>query len=203
MVTMLRSYSLRLLLASLAIVTALLATTAAAQTQMSLDEVLASWPETPREVATTIMDKYGQPDGVTESMLIWHDTGPWKRTIVYRDVVQHNFPVPHSDLLEQFIDYDVPVEMFDDLAAYDGSVIAERTKGELSARCDKEVANFLAINLAHDVVTGQRSVEEARQFYADTMQAVMNGETPPYTQAFQFELPSGTPNPDQPVEPTS
>lgn len=200
MVTLFRTYSMKLLLASLAVFGALVVTTAMAQTQMSLDEVLESWPETPRDVAMTIMDKYGQPDGVTESMLIWHDTGPWKRTIVYRDVVQHNFPVPHPDLLEQTIDYQVPVEMFDDLAAYDGSVIAERTKGELAARCDKEAANFLAINLAHDVVTGQRTVEEARQFYAETIEAVMNGETPPYTQGFQFELPSGTPDPDQPAQ---
>jgi hypothetical protein len=33
-------------------------------------------------------------------------------------------------------------------------VIVERTKGELSARCEGEEANFLAINLAHQIVTG-------------------------------------------------
>ena len=52
-----------------------------------------------------------------------------------RDEVPHAFPAPHTDFLEQFIDYRVPVEMFSKLAEYDGSVIAERTKGELSARC--------------------------------------------------------------------
>lgn len=200
MVTTIRLQGATFLLALLAVFGMLLATTATAQTQMSLDEVLASWPETPHEVAMTIIEKYGQPDGITESRLIWHNTGPWKTTIVYRDVVQHDFPVPHPDLLEQVIDYQVPVELFDDLAAYDGSVIVERTKGTMAARCDKEAANFLAINLAHDVVTGQRTVEEARQFYADTIQAVMNGETPPYTQGFQFELPTGTPDPDQPAD---
>lgn len=200
MVTTFRSQNAKFLLALLTVFGVLLATTATAQTQMSLDEVLASWPETPHEVAMTIIEKYGQPDSITESRLIWHNTGPWKTTIVYRDVVQHDFPVPHPDLLEQVIDYQVPVEMFDDLAAYDGSVIVERTKGTMAARCDKEAANFLAINLAHDVVTGQRTVEEARQFYADTIQAVMNGETPPYTQGFQFELPTGTPDPDQPAD---
>ena len=200
MVTTLRSQNATFLLALLAVFGVLLATTATAQTQMSLDEVLASWPETPHEVAMTIIEKYGQPDGITESRLIWHNTGPWKTTIVYRDVVQHDFPVPHPDLLEQVIDYQVPVELFDDLAAYDGSVIVERTRGTMAARCDKEAANFLAINLAHDIVTGQRTVEEARQFYADTIQAVMNGETPPYTQGFQFELPTGTPDPDQPAD---
>ncbi|MGH8284417.1 MAG: hypothetical protein ACRETT_01460 [Steroidobacteraceae bacterium] len=37
--------------------------------------------------------------------------------------------MPHKDVLEQVIDYKVPPDKFDDLARYDGSVIAERTKG--------------------------------------------------------------------------
>jgi len=31
------------------------------------------------------------------------------------------------DFVQQFIDYRVPIHKFDDLTAYDGSVIAERT----------------------------------------------------------------------------
>ncbi len=63
------------------------------------------------------------------------------------------------------------------MAQYDGSVIVERTKGEISTRCDEEEMNLLAINLANDVVTGKRSVEEARAFYAETMMAFMNGQS--------------------------
>ena len=36
-------------------------------------------------------------------------------------------------------------------------VAAERTKGILSARCGKEQANFLAINLANEIVNGSMS----------------------------------------------
>jgi len=50
--------------------------------------------------------------------------------------IPHDFPKPHMDMLLQSIDYPVPPDKFDELAAYDGSVIAERTKGELAARCD-------------------------------------------------------------------
>jgi hypothetical protein len=32
----------------------------------------------------------------------------------------------------------------------------------MSARCDKEAANFLAINLANDVATGVKTMEGAR-----------------------------------------
>jgi hypothetical protein len=57
-------------------------------------------------------------------------------------------------------------------------VIVERTKGEISARCDKEVANILALNLANDIIEDKRSVEEARQYYADAMMQVLKGEKP-------------------------
>ncbi len=52
-------------------------------------------------------------------------------------MVPHDFPMPHPDLLEQFVDYQVPPDKFDELAQYDGSVIVERTKGEISARCTR------------------------------------------------------------------
>ncbi len=65
--------------------------------------------------------------------------------------------------------------MYDDLAMYDGSVVLERTSGEISARCDKEGANFLALNLAHDIVTGKRSVQDARKMYGEQAIAMMAG----------------------------
>ncbi len=38
--------------------------------------------------------------------------------------------------------------------------------GEASARCHDEQANSLALNLMHDIVTGARTVAEARAYYA-------------------------------------
>ena len=90
----------------------------------------------------------------------------------------------------------MPTDKFSDLARYDGSVIAERTKGEISARCDKEEMNLLALNLANDVVNGRKSVDEARQFYADTAVAAMKGEKPTYTTALQFSKPVQTADAD-------
>ena len=158
------------------------------------------WHEAAQEAAKDMQEKYGDPDEVTESRIIWHDNGPWVRTIVYKEAVQHDFPMPHQDVLEQVIHMDVPPDYFDDLAHYDGSVIAERTKGEIAARCDKEAANFLALNLAHDIINDERSVEEAREFYAQTIKAVMSGEQPEYTQGFTFEPPQqDVTNPDEAV----
>lgn len=187
----------------LAVVVALAgcATTATMPTG-SADTIIAAWPATPQEVARKTMTKYGPPNEATPTMLVWHNNGPWKRTIVYRDEIPHHFPKPHTDLLEQFIDYQVPLGKYDDLARFDGSVIVERTKGEISARCDKEEMNLLAVNLANDVATGRRSVDEARRFYADTVMQTMKGEIPPYVQGLQFtRADSRTADPDKPVLP--
>lgn len=157
----------------------------------TLEAFIADWPETSKKIAKTIEDKYGDPDEKTASMLVWHNKGPWKRTIVWRDTVAHHFPMPHPDLLEQVIDYKVPLDKYDDLAMYDGSVIVERTKGEISARCDKEGANMLALNLAHEVATGVRSVKDARAFYAKTIKNFMAGQSSPYMERFLFTVPKG------------
>ncbi|MGQ0714781.1 MAG: hypothetical protein ACT4PJ_13780 [Gemmatimonadaceae bacterium] len=167
---------------------------------VSVDALTRGWPAKSREAATSMAQKYGQPAEQTPTMLVWHNTGPWKRTIVYREEIPHSFPKPHTDLLEQFIDYRVPVEFFDELAAYDGSVIIERTKGEMSARCDKEEMNFLALNLANDIVNGRRTVQQARDEYARQAMAFMNKQPAPYTERLQFAVPrGGTGDPDRPA----
>ena len=57
-----------------------------------LEQILGSWENEQREGALKIINKYGYPDEAIPSRLIWYNTGPWKRTIVYRDSVPHNFP---------------------------------------------------------------------------------------------------------------
>jgi hypothetical protein len=173
---------------------------AAAADRMSAQSTIANWPEMPKMAAMQLIAKYGEPVGVTPDHLVWENNGPWKKTVLNRDEIPHNFPMPHTDFLEQTVAYKVPTDKFDDLAAYDGSVIVERTKGTLTARCDKEELNILALNLANDVVTGKRSVQDARDFYAKTAMAFKNGEKPPYTQKLQFSLASNRAgDPDQPA----
>lgn len=153
-------------------------------------QVIADWPKTPKAIAQKLISKYGEPDGVMPDRLVWLKKGPWTEMVLSRDEIPHHFPIAHTDLLLQSIPFDVPADKHDELAAYDGSVIVERTKGTLAARCDKEEANFLALNLAVDVIRGKRTVEEARTFYATTAMALMKGEKPPYTQKLQFEVPT-------------
>lgn len=57
--------------------------------------------------------------------------------------------------------------------------------------CDKEDMNFLALNLAHEIITGKKNVEEAREFQAKTVKAYLKGDEHPYTQKFIFEVAKG------------
>ncbi|WP_199622783.1 hypothetical protein [Paenibacillus alkalitolerans] len=161
-----------------------------------VEEILASWSGKPLEGAREMISKYGLPDEATPSMLIWYNNGPWTKTVVFRETVPHNFPKPHPDFLEQTIKYEVPVQKFDDIGAFDGSVYIDRTKGTVSAKCHMEPMNILSLNLMNDIVTGKRSVEQARKFYADTVVKFNQGIPTPYTEKLLFPLPEKTGDPD-------
>jgi hypothetical protein len=148
--------------------------------------IIESWPEESREAAQLVIDAYGEPHEATESLLIWHKVGPWKRMVASRTFYPHEFPAPHIDSVESFIDYRVPVEKFTPLAQYDGSVVVERTAGEVSARCHDEQANFLALNLMNDIVTGTKSVEQARQYYAQEFLDYRRKKPTPYMEKLRF-----------------
>jgi hypothetical protein len=80
-------------------------------------------------------------------------------------VLPHDFPIPHIDAVESVINYRVPINRIAEVAEFDGSIVVERTAGEVSARCHGEEANFLAINLMHDIVMGTKTPKQAREYY--------------------------------------
>lgn len=144
------------------------------------------WPEEAREAAQLVIDQYGKPDETTPTQLTWHQPGPWKRIVASKAFYTHNFPAPHFDSVESVIDYRVPPEKVTALAQFDGSVIVERTVGEVSARCHDEQANFLALNLMHDIVTGAKSAEEARAYYAKEFADYRRKKPTPYMEKLHF-----------------
>jgi hypothetical protein len=158
-------------------------------------EIIADWPEESGEAAKLVIDVYGEPHETTPSLLIWYDVGPWRRLVADKNFSHHNFPAPHTDSVESFICHLVPLDKFSPLAQFDGSVVANRTKCELSARCHDEQANFLALNLANDIITGAKSVEEARAYYAKEFLDYRRGKPTPYMERFRFDL-AGMEDPD-------
>ena len=100
------------------------------------------------------------------------------RTVIYAEEVPHELLTPHHDVLEQYIPFKVPVNKFNDLSAFDGSVLVDRAKGEMSAGCEGEEANFLALNLANDIADCNKTVEAARKVYGDIMLQRREGHRP-------------------------
>ena len=162
-------------------------------------EIIEAWPEKAREAAKLVLDAHGEPAEATSSRLIWRDTSGCKRVIASKAFFQHDFPTPHTDSVESVIDYRVPTEKFTGLALFDGSVVAERTAGEVSARCHDEQANFLALNLMHDIVTGRKTPDEARAYYAKEFLDYRRNKPTPYMECLRIPPQHDTPDPDRPI----
>ncbi len=152
----------------------------------------------PKKAAEKPLEHYGPPNEATATKLFWYREGPWRRTVLTADEVVHNFPTPHTDFLTQYVGYRVPVAKTAELVEFDGSVLVDRTAGELGARCDDEAYNTLTLNLAHEILTGKRNVEEARKFYAETASAYVMGRPAPYAERLLFDIAEqGAGDPDE------
>lgn len=162
--------------------------------------VIERWPEAARAAAQAMLDEYGEPEVVSDEALVWRGNGPWKRTVALKAEAEHRFPLPHKDVLIQTINYRVPPDKVDDLARLDGSLIVDRTRGELSSGCGSEAANFLALNLANDVVQGLRTVEQAREELARTLASRPAGKESKRLDRLLFAVANdGTGDPDEAV----
>jgi len=149
--------------------------------------IIAGWADRPRLGAQQMIKKYGQPQDVTDAKLVWHNAGPFKKIAVMNLETPHDFPMPHVDYMEHTILYNVPADKLADLLVFDGSSTINRTTGELTARCDLEGHNVLTLNLDHDIVTGKKSVAEARKAFGEMVQQEMMGKPPAYITALQFK----------------
>ncbi len=162
--------------------------------------IISDWREAPQRAAEKLLDHYGPPNEATPTKLLWYRTGPWSRIELTADEVVHNFPTAHTDYLTQYVDYRVPSEKASELLAFDGSVLLDRTAGQIGARCDHEAYNTLTLNLAVEIIEGTHTVEDARRVYAETAAAFSMGRPAPLAEALQFEpAGAGAADPDEGV----
>jgi len=166
------------------------ATEAAART--TLDD----WPPAPKMVGQKLLEHYGPPHEMTPTRMFWYDVGPWSRMELTASEVVHNFPTAHTDFLTQYIKWPVRADRVGDLVRFDGSVLVDRTTGEIGARCDHEAFNVLTLNLVVEILDGRRTVEEARSVYADTAAAFTMGRDAQYAEQLLF-----TPAEDETADP--
>lgn len=168
---------------------------------------LETWAAPVRRLAWRVIGKYGLPHEATEHLLLWFSNEPWRRTILYHGGPVHRFPYSHYDQLEQIVEYRAPIEKVADLMAFSGSLSVNRTKGELQVCCANEELNVATINLAHAIVMGELTTEQARQKLAEVVQARRLRWPVALVQRLQFDASSlevehgtpGTADPDQPA----
>lgn len=139
-------------------------------TQKSVEKHIADWPADSKTAAGYMIGKYGLPSDVTSDTLVWHHIGPFAKSVVYRDTVKHLFPMPHNDVVEHFVYYASPdADKVAQIWEFSGSIKLDRTMGMMSSRSMSEESNILALNLADQIIKGEKNVDEARMEYGQEL----------------------------------
>jgi hypothetical protein len=99
-------------------------------------------------------------------------------------------------MIECYIEFHVPPWKVSDLVRFEGSIVVYRTLGEVSVRGHDEETNFLALNLAYDIIAGKRSVDDARRYYAQEFLNYRRKASTPYMKGLKFE-PKRSDDPDE------
>jgi hypothetical protein len=168
--------------------------------QEGLDKVTETWPQSSKSAIQSLNGKYGLPSAVTDDMVVWNNTAPFKRTIVYKEEINHKFPMEHSDILLQTVDYKVPKDKVAQLAKFDGSIIVDRVRGELSARNEREEMNILALNLSDKIVRGEMTPEQARREFSKNAEAFAAGTSGEMLTGLSFQPTGNTADPDSTMQ---
>jgi hypothetical protein len=147
---------------------------------------IMNWYTFSQVSALKLIDEYGPPDRIESSQLVWINKGPWEMTAVWNAE-----PTDGSNLgpenLEQTIAYRTTTDQRVALSAFNDKIKANAAGTELSARYSSEELNFLALNLADQVVKGMRDPADAQRFFDLTLKLGAAGRTSLYMQGLLFD----------------
>jgi len=160
------------------------------------ETIIRDWPPLARAQARAMIEKYGRPTAFGSRALVWHHNEPWDETVVFRHTWVHSEANQDADFLKQAVGYRVPQEKADELRRFDRRLTLNSNTNELAFQSDSEATNFLALNLADEIITGRRSVENARDFFRKTKALEMSGRSSNYLNGFLF-----TPTADVIIDP--
>jgi hypothetical protein len=85
----------------------------------------------------------------------------------------------------------VPSEKRKALAAFTRRLVVSEDGKQLSVRGNSEALDFLALNLAHEIVRGTRDPIAARHFYGRIYLLSQAGKSSPYMEELLFLQPRG------------
>ncbi|MCR4294158.1 MAG: hypothetical protein NUW21_01385 [Elusimicrobia bacterium] len=140
---------------------------------------LNTWYDSPRREAERLIELYGPPDDVAPALATWREREPFKRIAVHGD--------SPDTYLEHVIGYRAPPEALEALSRFGHGVRFNPENEELSARSNLDSLNYLALNLADEVVKGERTPEDADAFYVRTARFATFGKSAAYMERLRFE----------------
>jgi hypothetical protein len=157
------------------------------------EAAIAGWPRAARLTARSMISEYGAPNRCSKDALAWLDNGPWKMTVVNRSGWPL-FGIATKDYVEQTLAYRVPADRVEDLKRFDSRLEVNQL-GRLSVRSESESMNFLALNVANDIVMDKRGVQDARDFYRRAVRLAHAGKSSAYTKGLLFRTGSAARRP--------
>jgi hypothetical protein len=152
------------------------------------EAAIRNWPRRSRAVASFMIEKYGEPNAFDANSLVWYNNGQWRKTVVYRRSPRDNKGSRGDDILEQSISYNVPDDKISALKSFDDRIKFDKEKGELSSLSENENYNYLALNLADEIVGGKLSPGEALDDYRKTIRLSESGKNSELMYGFSFPL---------------
>jgi hypothetical protein len=147
---------------------------------------IMNWYTFSQVSALKLIAEYGPPDRIESSQLVWINQGPWEITSVW-DTQPNDDTTLGPENLEQTVAYPVTTEQREKLQAFSDKIHVNGAGTEMSSRYSSEELNFLALNLADQVVKGMRDPADARGFFDLTLQLGAAGRTSTYTQGLLFD----------------
>lgn len=163
----------------------------------NVKKYVSDWPEASRKATIEMLQKHGSPSELSANAIVWNESKPFKKTIVYKEGAINLFPVQHTGVLQQFVDYQVPEGKVQDLWLFTGAMQVDRTRGEVSMRSHKEELNILALNLMNEIILGRLTAADARKEFSTYSQGLEQGNINQYMTTLHFMQMNNTSDPDR------
>jgi hypothetical protein len=148
--------------------------------------VAANWCVYSKAEAKRLLDEYGHPDQIGPDRLVWFNRFPWNKIAVWNTENCRYSGTLRPDDMEQTVAYIVPVAKLRALAAFSRRLVVSQDRKQLTARGHSEALNFLALNLANEIVREDLSPGDARSLYARIYRLSKAGKSSHYMQGLLF-----------------
>jgi hypothetical protein len=157
-------------------------------------DVIRPWPDVAREAAYQVILVHGPPDDLDEQALRWDHLGPWKRVVVCADDGDDD----PDDVIESVVEVAIPDERRADVEAIAAEFrVTVEADGEVAVRGPDLHVNAITLNVVHAMVTGELTVQDARERRSRDLADLRDGHPPADADELHFaaDAPHGEPRP--------